>query len=61
VAGGAGALFHQRIWGPIAYGIRAEVLIPFVRQSFFVDNVGVAFNPAPVGGALDAELRVSIW
>jgi hypothetical protein len=60
-AAGASALFQQRIWGPFAWGARAQLLIPLLKESFFVDNVGAAFTPAPVGGALDAELRVSIW
>jgi hypothetical protein len=60
-AGGASALFTQRIYGPLAWTARVSLVIPFLRQSFFVDNVGTAFQPASVGGALDGGLKVSIW
>jgi hypothetical protein len=58
---GPSALFAQRIWGPLSWGARAALLIPLLKQSFFVDNLGTAFAPASVGGALDIGLRVSIW
>ncbi|APR83738.1 Hypothetical protein A7982_09087 [Minicystis rosea] len=58
---GPSALFAQRIWGPLSWGARAMLVIPVLKQSFFVDNLGTAFAPSPVGGALDAGLRVSIW
>jgi hypothetical protein len=59
---GASALFTQRIWGPLSWGSRAWLLIPLLKQSFFVDNLaGSAFSPSSVGGALDVGLRVSIW
>lgn len=58
---GTSALFAQRIWGPLSWGARAWLVIPFLKQSFFVDNLGTAFAPASVGGALDIGLRVSIW
>ena len=60
-AAGTSAGFHQRIAGPLSWSARASLLIPLLKQSFLVDNVGTAFTPAPVGGALDLGLRVSIW
>jgi hypothetical protein len=60
-AGGTSAIFHQRIWGPLSWGARAGLLIPFVKTSFSVQNGGTAFNAPPIGGAWNAELRVSIW
>lgn len=60
-AAGASALFAQRIVGPLSWSARVSLVIPLLRQSFFVDDVGTAFQPASVGGALDAGLRVSIW
>jgi hypothetical protein len=61
VALGTSAIFQQRIWGPLSWGGRAGLLIPLLKTSFMVDNVGTAFAPPPVGGAWDTELRVSIW
>jgi hypothetical protein len=60
------ALFQQRIWGPLSWGARAGLVIPLTKISFLVDNtnggtMGTAFTASPVGGAWDAELRVSIW
>jgi hypothetical protein len=60
-AAGASAAFQQRIVGPLSWGARAGLVIPLLKQSFVVDNVGTAFTPAPAGGALDVGLRVSIW
>jgi hypothetical protein len=60
-AAGASLLFDQHIWGPIGWGARAELVIPLLKTSFSVENVGEAFTPAAVGGALDAELRLTIW
>lgn len=60
-AGGASAVFTQRITGPLSWGVRAWLVIPLLRQSFFVDKLGTAFTPSSVGGALDVGLRVSIW
>ena len=61
VAAGPSALFAQRIYGPLSWTARVSLVIPFLRQSFFVDNVGTAFQPASLGGALDGGLKVSIW
>ncbi|MFT3773665.1 MAG: hypothetical protein QM820_50465 [Minicystis sp.] len=58
---GPSALFAQRIWGPLSWGARAMLVIPVLKQSFFVDNLGTAFAPSSLGGALDVGLRVSIW
>jgi hypothetical protein len=58
---GASLLFDQRIWGPIGWGARAEMVIPLQKPSFLVQDVGEAFSPPAVGGALDAELRLTIW
>jgi len=60
VAAGTSAVFEQKIWGPLSWGARAELVIPLDKWQFTVDNK-VAYNPAPAGGAWDAELRVSIW
>jgi hypothetical protein len=60
VAAGVSAHFEQRIWGPLYWGARAELVIPLDKWQFTVDNK-VAYNPASAGGAWDAELRVSIW
>ena len=60
-AAGASAVFTQRLTGPLSWGARAWLVIPLLRQSFLVDNLGAAFSPSPVGGALDVGLRVSIW
>ena len=38
-----------------------ELLVPLAKKSFLVDSVGTAFSSAPVGGVLDAVLRVTIW
>jgi hypothetical protein len=57
---GTSALFQQRIWGPLSWGARAGLVIPLTRNSFTVDS-GTVFTPAPVAGAWNAELRVSIW
>jgi hypothetical protein len=58
---GTSAIFQQRIWGPLSWGGRAGLLIPPLKTSFMVDNVGTAYAAPPVGGAWDTELRVSIW
>lgn len=58
---GASALFTQRLVGPLSLGVRGWLVIPVQKQSFLVDNVGTAFAPAPVGGALSVGIRVSIW
>ncbi len=59
---GTSALFEQPIWGPLSWGARAGLVIPLLRASFMVDHAGEpAFAAAPVGGAWDAQLRVSIW
>jgi hypothetical protein len=55
------ALFQQKIWGRLSWGARSELIIPLVKTSFVLDNVGTAFAAAPVGGAWNIELRVSIW
>ncbi len=60
VAAGTSAVFEQKIWGPLSWGARAGLVIPLDKWQFTVDNK-VAYNPAPAGGAWDAELRVSIW
>jgi hypothetical protein len=60
-AAGASLLFDQRIWGPIGWGARAELVIPLLKTSFLIENAGEAFTPAPVGGAFDVELRLTIW
>lgn len=60
-AAGVSALFTQKIVGPLSWGARAELLIPLLKSQFSVDNVGTAFSASPVGGALDAQLRVTIW
>jgi hypothetical protein len=58
---GTSAIFQQRIWGPLSWGGRAGLLVPLLKTSFMVDNVGTVFTAPPVGGAWDTELRVSIW
>jgi hypothetical protein len=60
VAAGTSAVFEQRIWGPLFWGARAELVIPFLKGAFMVDKM-TAFSPAPTAGVWDAELRVSIW
>jgi hypothetical protein len=60
-AASASALFAQRIWGPLGWGARTALVIPLLKQPFFVDNLGTAFTPSSVGVALDIGLRVSIW
>jgi hypothetical protein len=55
------ALFQQRIWGRLSWGARSELVIPLVKTSFLSDNGATAFAAAPVGGAWNIELRVSIW
>lgn len=60
-AAGSSAVFQQRIFGALSWGARAWLVIPLLKQSFLVDNLGTAFTPAPAGGALDVGLRVSIW
>jgi hypothetical protein len=61
----AGALYVQPLVGRLALAARGSLFVPLVRQSFTVTDVDqgnpVAFSPAPVGGALDAELRLTIW
>lgn len=57
----ASALFQQKIYGALSWGARASLVVPLVKASFSVDNVGTAFSAAPIGGAWNAELRVSIW
>lgn len=69
VAAAASALYQRRIAGPFSLGSRATLFVPFTRQVFTVENLGrldrtpstAAFTSAPVGVALDLELRVSIW
>jgi hypothetical protein len=58
---GTSAFFQQKIWGRLYWGARTELIVPLVKTSFVVDNVGTAFSAAPVGGAWNIELRVSIW
>jgi len=58
---GMSGQFEQQIWGPLSWGARAGLVIPLLRDSFMVNNVGTAFTAAPIGGAWDAQLRVSIW
>jgi hypothetical protein len=58
---GTSAVFQQKIWGPLSWGARAGLVIPLLKAAFEVQNGGMAFTAAPVGGAWDAELRVSIW
>jgi hypothetical protein len=60
IGAGTSFFFEQKIWGPLAWGARAELMIPLDKWQFNVDN-GTLFSPAPAGGAWDAELRVSIW
>ena len=57
---------HQRplpaeIWGRLSWGARSELVIPLLKDSLMVNNLGTAFTAAPVGGAWNVELRVSIW
>ncbi len=55
------ALFQQKIWGRLSWGARSELVVPLLKDSLMVNNVGTAFTAAPVGGVWDVELRVSIW
>ncbi len=60
-AAAASAVYQRRILGPLTWGLRAQIAAPLLRQSFTVETAGIAFTPAPIGGALDIEVRVSIW
>ncbi len=60
VGAGTSFAFEQKIWGPLSWGARAELVIPLDKWQFKVDNTTV-FSPAPAAGTWDAELRVSIW
>jgi hypothetical protein len=60
-AAASSALFQQRIGGPVWWGARAGLVIPLAKGVFTADNMGTAYPTAPVGGAWNAELRVSIW
>lgn len=58
-AAGTGALFEQRIWGPFSWGVRADLVIPFVKSAFTMTSFD--YNPAPAAGMWDVEFRVAIW
>ena len=51
--------------GPIAGRLRwtgqAELLVPLRRQTFSIDNLGVAWESRPTGGRLDLGVEVSWW
>lgn len=61
IAAGVSTLFQQRIAGPLAWGLRAQFLVPLHNVSLHVDNHPALFSPAPVGGTVNAEVRLSIW
>jgi hypothetical protein len=55
----AGGLFT---WSPVprfALSLRGEAVVPFVRPTFVLENVGPVYRPGPVSGrlALGAEAR----
>ena len=56
-----GLLFHQHITGPLAWGARADFLVPAPPVQFYDQTSGhFIFSPSPVGGSGSIELRVSI-
>jgi hypothetical protein len=61
VAGEASGIVEQRLFWRFSLVTRAALLIPLVRRAFVVEQVGTAFTPAPLGVALNTELRLSIW
>lgn len=61
------AVVEGNLFGPVGYVAHAGLAVPFVRQAFSIQDPNdtrtqnVAFQPWPIGGVLDAELRVRIW
>lgn len=66
VAANLSAMVEQTLFWRLSLVTRATVYVPILRRSFAVAGVDagsdpLAFSPASVGAALDAELRLSIW
>ena len=57
-----GGLRVGGIWGNrLLWGVSGLLLIPIRRQTFSVDNAGVAYESAAVGGTLAVELGVRVF
>ena len=58
--GGAG-LIEGSLWKSLGWAARLSFFIPAVKESFEVRNIGIAFEPAPIGVLLGLGGRASIW
>ncbi len=61
IAFGGAALIEGTLWKRLGWATRLSFFIPAVQESFDVANVGVAFEPAPIGVLFGIGGRVSIW
>ena len=57
-----GGLRVGGLWGQrLLWGVSGLLLIPVRRQTFSVENAGVAYESAAVGGTLAVELGVRLF
>ena len=49
------------VGGHWLWGVQAEVLTPFGRHTFSVENAGVAYRSSPVAGLLELQLGARLW
>jgi hypothetical protein len=57
-----GGLRVGGLWGPhLLWGVSGLLLIPVRKQTFSVENAGVAYESAAVGGTLAVELGVRLF
>jgi hypothetical protein len=61
MAAGGGLRVGGRWGNRLLWGVSGLLIIPIWRQTFSVDNVGVAYESAAVGGTLAVELGVRLF
>ena len=60
-AAGAAVRLGGGVGGLWLWGVQAELLVPFRRHSFSIENAGVAYRSSPVAGLLELQLGVRLW
>lgn len=63
---GVGAVVEGPIWKRLGWSARASLMIPVVKESFSIENVGgqpevTAFEPSRMGVVVSVGPRVTIW